>query len=173
MMDEKIDSVLRELEKQEKFELANPGAVPGREKMLAITRDIGLFYNILLRSNGTKKILEVGTSTGYSTIWFAEAIREQIGAKIITIEQEDKKIQRATQNFQRTGVDSIIEIRKGDALNILKEIVKETLESELFDFAFIDADKERCAQYFDAILPILKRDGIIAIDNILKPEKVQ
>ena len=169
MLDQKIDSLLRELEKQEKFELENPDAVPGREKMLAITRDIGIFYNILLRTSKTAKILEIGMSTGYSTIWFAEAIRGNPGAKIITIEQEEKKIQRATENFQKTEVDSIIEIRKGVAIDVLKEIVKETTEK--FDFIFIDADKEKCGQYFDLVLPIVKPGGIIGIDNILKPER--
>ena len=169
MLDEKIDSVLRELEKQEKYELENPNAVPGREKMLAITRDIGVFYNILLRTNRAKKVLEIGTSTGYSTIWFAEAIRENPGAKIITIEQEEKKIRRAKENFQKTGVNSIIEIKQGLAIDVLKQVVKETTES--FDFIFIDADKEKCAQYFDLVLPILKTGGIIGVDNILKPER--
>jgi len=169
MLDAKIDSILRELEKQEKYELENPNAVPREEKMLAITRNIGIFYNILLRSNEAKKILEIGTSTGYSTIWFAEAIREQIDSKIITIEQEEGKIQRAQDNFQKTGVNSIIEIRKGIAIEVLKEIVKETKEP--FDFIFIDADKEKCAEYFDLVLPIVKIGGIIGIDNILKPER--
>lgn len=169
MIDQRVNSVLQELEKQEKFELENPDAVPGREKMLAITRDIGIFYNILLRTNKAKNVLEIGTSTGYSTIWFAEAIRENPGAKIITIEQEEKKIKRAKENFQKTGVDSMIEIRQGLAIDVLKQIVKETTES--FDFIFIDADKEKCAEYFDLVLPILKTGGIIGIDNILKPER--
>ena len=169
VLDQKIDSVLQELEKQEKFELENPDAVPGRQKMLAITRDIGIFYNILLRNNKARKILEIGTSTGYSTIWFAEALREQAGAKIITIEQEEGKIQRAKENFQKTGVESIIEIRKGLAIDVLKQIVKETTEP--FDFVFIDADKEKCVEYFDLALKIVKTGGIIGIDNILKPER--
>ena len=169
MLDQKIDSILQELERQETFELENPDAVPGREKMLAITRDIGIFYNILLRASKARRILEIGTSTGYSTIWFAEAIREFPGAEIITIEQEDKKIIRAKENFEKAGVDSTVEIKQGLAINVLKQIVKETTEP--FDFIFIDADKEKCAQYFDLVLPILKTGGIIGIDNILKPER--
>ena len=171
MLDEKIDRVLRELEKQEKFEQENPDAVPGREKMLAITRDIGLFYNILLRGNNTKKILEIGTSTGYSAIWFAEAIRDKPDAKIITIEAEEKKIQRAKENFAKTGVSELIEIRKGDALDVLLDIANENKHKETFDFVFIDADKERAIQYFDIVLPLLKTGGIVGTDNILQPER--
>ena len=92
MFDEKIDRVLRELENQEKFELENPKAVPNGEKMRAITRNIGIFYNILLQVNKASKILEIGTSTGYSSIWFAEAIRRYPDAKIITIEADEKKV---------------------------------------------------------------------------------
>lgn len=90
MIDEKIDLVLRSLEKQAKFEDENPREVDHSEKMLSVTRNIGLFYNILLRSNGAKNILEIGTSVGYSAIWFAEAIRENNGS-IISLEQDPKK----------------------------------------------------------------------------------
>jgi predicted O-methyltransferase YrrM len=92
VIDEKIDQVLRTLEKQAKFEEEYPDKVERSERMLSITRNIGLFYNIFLRSCGVKNILEIGTSVGYSTIWFAEAIRNNQGTKIISIEQDSKKI---------------------------------------------------------------------------------
>ena len=99
MIDEKIDLVLKSLEKQEKFENENPQQVGYSEKMLSITRNIGLFYNILLRSNIAKNILEIGTSVGYSTIWFADAMRENNGS-IISLEQDPKKIERAKKNIE-------------------------------------------------------------------------
>lgn len=167
-MDERIDRVLKRLEKQERYEQENPDAVPGREKMLAITRDIGLFYNILLRFSGTRRILEVGTSTGYSTIWFAEAVRGVPGSQVITIEQEDAKISRARKNFHDTGLECMIEMRRGLAAEILCELVA---AGERFDFVFIDADKERVIEYFDLSLRLLRTGGIIGIDNIIKPEK--
>lgn len=166
-MDENIDTVLHELEQQERFEQENPDAVPGREKMLAITRDIGLFYNILLRSNDTKKVLEIGTSTGYSTIWFADAIIGRQDAKITTIEQEEKKIARAQENFTRTGFDGIINIMQGTAIDVLRKLDSK----EEFDFVFIDADKENVIEYFDLALCMIRPGGIIGIDNVLKPER--
>ena len=108
MIDEKIDHILKKLEKQEIFERENPTNVQQSEKMLAITRNIGLFYNILLRGIKAKKILEIGTSTGYSTLWFAEAIGSQNEAKIITIDQDEKKIIRAKKNFEETGVSNFL-----------------------------------------------------------------
>ena len=171
MIDEKIDQILKKLEKQEIFERDNPTKVEPSEKMLAITRNIGLFYNILLRGMNAKKILEIGTSTGYSTLWFAEAISTKGEAKIITIDQDEKKIARAQKNFEEAGVSNLIEIREGDAIDVLSKIQKEKDAIESFDFIFIDADKERYIQYFDMIFPLVRTGGFIGADNILWPER--
>lgn len=167
MIDEKIDLVLRTLEKQAKFENENPQQINHPEKMLSITRDIGLFYNILLRSNATKNILEIGTSVGYSTIWFAEAMKENKGS-IISLEQDPKKIERAKKNLEAVGLSQYVKIIQGDALESLTKISK---ESKKFDFVFIDADKERYIQYFDMTLSLLKKGGIVGADNIVFPER--
>ena len=171
MVNEKIDQILKKLEKQEIFERDNPTKVEPSEKMLAITRNIGLFYNILLRGMNAKKILEIGTSTGYSTLWFAEAISTKGEAKIITIDQDEKKIARAQKNFEEAGVSNLIEIREGDAIDVLSKIQKEKDAIESFDFIFIDADKERYIQYFDMIFPLVRTGGFIGADNILWPER--
>ena len=170
MINSKIDEILKNLELQENFERQNPAQIPHSEKMLAITRKIGLFYNLLLRGFNAKKILEIGTSVGYSTIWFAESLLEQKDSKIITIDNDEKKIARAKKNFDDAGVSNLIEIRKGDALKVLSEIQYE-FGPESFDFVFIDADKERYIQYFDAIFPLVKLGGIIGADNILEPKR--
>lgn len=171
MIDEQIDQVLKKLEKQEIYERENPDKVKQSEKMLAITRNIGFFYNILLRGVKAEKILEIGTSTGYSTLWFAEAIKGKNAGKIITIDQDEKKIGRAGKNFEEAGVSNLIEIRHGDAIEILNKILEEFNSKETFDFIFIDADKERYIQYFDLVSPLLKAGGFVGADNILWPER--
>jgi len=171
VIDEKIDRILKKLEKQEIYEREEPTKVQQSEKMLAITRNIGLFYNVLLRGSNAKKILEIGTSTGYSTLWFAEAISTKNEGKIITIDQDEKKIVRAKKNFEDADVRNLIEIRHGDALEILSQIREEFDFTETFDFIFIDADKERYIQYFDKVFPLLKTGGFIGADNILWPER--
>ncbi len=171
MIDEKIDQVLRTLEKQAKFEEEYHDKVGRSERMLSITRNIGLFYNIFLRSTGAKNILEIGTSVGYSTIWFAEALRENLGTKIISLEQDSKKIERAKKNFVTAGVEQYIEILQGDALETLSKISNQKESLNKFDFIFIDADKERYIQYFDMSLPLLKKGGVIGADNIVYPER--
>ena len=173
MIDSKIESVLKRIEEQEKFEQENPNEIPNSEKVLAIGRNTGIFYNILLQSMATKKILEIGMSAGYSTIWFADAISKKPNGKIITIDQDKKKIEQAKRNFEDAGVGDLIEIRHGDALEVLSDISNESNSAESLDFVFIDADKERYIQYFDAVLPLVKPGGIIGADNILFPERFQ
>lgn len=171
-MNKKIERVLSELEKRALYEQENYHKVSHDERMLAITKDTGIFYNILLKAQNPKRILEVGTSTGYSTLWFAEAIRHD--SKIITIEQNPKKIKIATRNFKRAGVQKKIEIRKGAAEGVLKQMLEIFMKSRSkkhFDFIFLDADKESYSLYFDIGLKMLKKDGIIAADNIIYPKR--
>ncbi len=173
MPESKINSVLERIEKQEKFEQENPREILNSEKVLAIGRNTGIFYNILLQNMKAKKILEIGMSVGYSGIWFADAISNQKDGKIITIDQDIKKIERAKRNFEDAGVYNLVEIRHGDALQILSEMADNSSFEEFFDFVFIDADKERYIQYFDTVLPMLRPGGIIGADNILFPERFQ
>jgi len=163
---EKIKAVLDRLEERSALEEAEKIVVDHDDRMLAISQDTGEFYNILLRGIKAKSILEVGMSTGYSTLWFADAILEN-GGKIITIEENQSKISRARKNFEEAGVSNV-EIKEGKALQILQELSKSNQIP--FDFAFIDADKENTIEYFDLILPMIRIGGIIATDNILYPE---
>lgn len=171
-MDKKISLVLSRLEKQEKLELKAGDKIPHLQRIQAITPNIGSFYNILLRAINAKHILEIGTSSGYSTIWFAEALQKSAKSKIITIENNPKKIQLARKNFEESGLADKIEIRQGDALNVLVQITSDLKKTrQRFDFIFIDADKERYIQYFDASLPLLRIGGLVCADNIIFPKK--
>ena len=131
-----------------------------------------MFYNILLKSINAKKILEIGMSVGYSGLWFADAVMSdtQSDGQIITIDREKFKIDKATQNFEEAGVNSLIKIREGEARKILHEIMEEFGEN-YFDFIFIDADKESYIEYFDLCLSLVRKGGIIGADNILLPER--
>ena len=131
-----------------------------------------MFYNILLKSSNAKNILEIGMSVGYSGLWFADAVMSntQSNGQIITIDREKFKIDNATRNFEEAGVGSLIKIREGEARKILYEI-KDEFNENYFDFIFIDADKESYIEYFDLCLPLVRKGGIIAADNILFPER--
>jgi len=165
-----ISNVLEKLEEQSTLEKSREVSIAPEDRMLAITKETGELLNLILRLKNAKNILEVGTSTGYSTIWCAEAIYEQSG-KIITIEQNPNKIKRAKENFQKAGIASMITIKKGLAMQILQELNSQKEYWEFFDFVLIDADKENVIEYFDLILPMVSVGGVIITDNMLYPEK--
>ena len=169
-MKESISNVLQELEKQSSLEKERKVDVPQQDRMLAITKETGELLNMILRLKNAKNMLEVGTSTGYSTIWCAEAIYENSG-KIITIEQNPDKIKRASKNFEKAEISDNIIIKEGLAIKILKELNTKDENQNFFDFVLIDADKENIMEYFDLILPMVTIGGIIVTDNMLYPEK--
>lgn len=139
-------------------------------RMLAITPDTARFYHKLLRGINAKNVLELGTSSGYSTLWFVDAMLQNTkNPKITTIEGSPVKVQMAQGNFEAAGVSEFIKIRHGQILDVLYELPKRTV----FDFVLIDADKENATKYFDLVLPRLKIGGIIATDNVLLPKRYQ
>jgi len=171
MINEKIQNVLSRLEKDIDYENSHRDEVPSEKRLNCISKNIGTFYNIMLKSIHAKNILEIGMSVGYSGLWFADAIMSNTqDGKIITIDREQFKIDSATRNFEEAGVSSLIKIREGEARKILHEI-KEEFGENYFDFIFIDADKESYIEYFDLCLPLVRKGGIIAADNILLPER--
>jgi len=169
-MIDSISKVLDELETQSNLEKSRRSDVPHEDRMLAITKETGELLNMILRLKNAKNILEVGMSTGYSTIWCAEAISVQSG-KIITIEQNPSKIKRAKENFHKAGVTDTITIKKGLAMQILTELSLQQRYKDFFDFVLIDADKENVKEYFDLIFPMVSVGGVIVTDNMLYPEK--
>jgi len=169
-MIDSISKVLDELDAQSTLEKSKKVDIPSEDRMLAITKETGELFNMILRLKNAKNMLEVGTSTGYSTIWCAEVISEQSG-KIITIEQNPNKIKRAKENFQKAGVTDTITIKEGLAMQILSELNLQQRYKDFFDFVLIDADKENVIEYFDLIFPMVSVGGVIITDNMLYPEK--
>jgi caffeoyl-CoA O-methyltransferase len=167
-MDKKIWSVLARLERQSLLEKARKIDVEPQKRMLAITPETARFYHKILLGIKARKILELGTSSGYSTLWFADAIMQN-KPKIITIEKNSLKVRMAQANFEAAGVSDMIKIRHGQILDVLSKIP----DKPVFDFVLIDADKENITKYFESVLPKTKVGGIIATDNVLLPAKYQ
>ena len=172
MINEKIQSVLSRLEKDIDYENKHLDEISSEKRLNCISKNIGMFYNIMLKSINAKNILEIGTSVGYSGLWFADAVlsNTQSEGQIITIDRVKIKIDNAIQNFKEAEVCSLIKIKEGEARKILREI-KEEFSENYFDFIFIDADKESYIEYFDLCLPLVRKGGIIGADNILFPER--
>ncbi len=125
-----------------------------------IPADTGKFlYNLILVSKA-KNILEIGTSNGYSTIWLAEAAKQNKG-KVTTIEISESKAKMAKENFERSKLKNIIRIIHGDALKEIQKL------REKYDFMFIDAIKRDYIKYLKLNEKNLKKNSIIVADNAI------
>lgn len=124
-----------------------------------ITPEEGRFLQVLVSACQARRALEIGTLGGYSGIWIARSLAP--GGKLITIEQNPHHAQVAQEHFARAGVLDKVEIRQGNALQILPTLVSENP----FDFVFIDADKSGYRQYLDWAIEHTRLGGVIAAHN--------
>jgi predicted O-methyltransferase YrrM len=127
----------------------------------------GKLLNLLAGNCGARRILEIGTLGGYSTIWLARALSP--GGKLITIEALEKHATVARKNVERAGLTNIIELHLGRALDILRNFAK---DQPSFDFFFIDADKQNNADYFAYAIKLSHPGSVIVIDNVIRTGKV-
>jgi predicted O-methyltransferase YrrM len=124
----------------------------------------GKLLQVLARSIGARRILEVGTLGGYSTIWMARALPQ--GGKLITLEYDPKHADVARANIERAGLGHVVEIRLGKAIDSLPKIAAEG--GGPFDFVFIDADKASNADYFAWAMKLTRLGSIIIVDNVVR-----
>lgn len=171
-MDSDIAKILDKLENRSSLEKTHKMDIPLEERMLAITKETGELINIILLIAKAKNVLEIGTSTGYSTLWCAEIVKRNAG-KIFTIERNQGKIDRAKKKFSDAGVAKNINIINGTALETLEQFSRKKEFQNFFDFVLIDADKENAIRYFDLAFPLVRKGGIIMTDNMLYPKKYQ
>jgi predicted O-methyltransferase YrrM len=136
----------------------------GLEKFgTVVDEDVSRMLHIFVRLTCAKKILEIGTSIGYSTISMAEATKEYNG-KIITIEYDQQVAKQAIKNFERYGVAENVEVKIGDALEIVPRI------REKFDLIFQDVgDKGLYPILFDHCVRLLKHGGLLLAEDALHP----
>lgn len=127
--------------------------------MMNVAPAEGEYLAGLVRNLEAKKVLEIGTSNGYSGIWLAMAVRET-GGKLITLEVDKARYDLAQNNFQATGLADVIDSRLTDAL-----IEIQTLQGP-FDLVFIDAWKPDYIRYFKAVFPKVRSGGVIAAHNV-------
>jgi len=135
---------------------------------ISISASQGKFLQVLAKLCNAKKILELGTLAGYSTIWLARALPKD--GKLISLEYEPMHAKVAGQNIKRAGLDTIVEIRVGKALDLLPALAKENIAP--FDVIFIDADKPPYAEYFEWALKLSRPGTLIIADNVIREGKV-
>ena len=169
-MNTKILRVLSSLGRESDRQMRSKSTqLPGRE-MIAITQDTGVFLSLLLRAIHATSVLEIGTSSGYSSLWFADALLSNATKgkppSIVTIDSNPDKVRWARANFRKAGVESIVKVIEDEATNVLCQLRN---SRKRFDFVFIDADKENIISYFELALPMVRPGGIVAADNMLLP----
>lgn len=128
----------------------------------------GMLLHLLARMQHPKRILEIGTLGGYSTIWLAMALAP--GGRLITLEYEPRHAQVAQENIARAGLTDRVEIRVGRALDSLAQLAAEGLDS--FDLIFIDADKPNNPDYFRWALSLSRPGTAIIVDNVVRDGRV-
>ena len=135
---------------------------------ISISPNQGKFLHILAKLRNAKKILEIGTLGGYSTIWMARALPDD--GTLTTLEVDQKHADVARQNFENCGLSAKINIRLGKAIDILPQLEKEGAGP--FDMIFIDADKPPYTEYFQWALKLSKPGTLIIADNVIREGKV-
>jgi predicted O-methyltransferase YrrM len=128
-------------------------------RMLNITPDTGEFLAVLVKATGARRILEIGTSNGYSTLWLAAAAAPVDGA-VTTIELAHEKIEMARANFARAGLDTRITLLEGDAGAML-----DSLFDASFDLLFLDSKRSAYLDWWPDIRRVLRPGGLLVVDN--------
>ena len=124
----------------------------------------GQFMALLIRLMGAKRILEIGTYTGYATLWMALALPDD--GKIISCDVSEQWTAVGRRFWATAGVEHKIDLRLQPALGTLQTLLDEGAQKS-FDFAFIDADKVNYQPYFEACLQLIRPGGLIMVDNVL------
>jgi caffeoyl-CoA O-methyltransferase len=145
-MEAKISNVLEEMYRDER-----PGA-------WNVTPEDGRLLRVLTEAIGAKQVVEIGTSHGYSAIWFCLAL-QTTGGRLITHEIDPDRVSLARENFKRAGVEHIVTLVEGDAHKTV------TMLKGPIDILFLDADKAGNIDYLNKLLPLVRPGGLILAHN--------
>ena len=152
-----IDTLLDELEA---FGLANDAEHAERaSRMLNITRDTGELLAVLVHARGARRVLEIGTSNGYSTLWLARAARS-LGGSVVTVEKAQDKVDMAHANFVRAQLQGVIGQLLADAGDVLRDAA-----DGAYDVIFLDSARQQYALWWPQLDRVLAAGGVLVVDN--------
>lgn len=161
-----LKSSLQEMDILQKLrEETDAMRLPALMKTMLSSPEESQFIALLLKMTRAKKILEIGTFTGYTTLWMAMSIPSD--GKIITCDISDRFAGIGERYWKEAGVLEKIDLKIGPALSTIDELLEHGQEGT-FDFIFIDADKENYINYYEKALQLVRTGGIIGIDNVLR-----
>lgn len=156
-MNPSLKALLLELER---FGVQNDAARDDySERMLNITHDTGEFLSVLVHATGARRILEIGTSNGYSTLWLAQATSSN-GGHVTTVESSAYKVELARQNFERSGLAAYITLLHRDASEALQDFPEGSI-----DLLFLDTNRNKYTAWWPHLRLILRPGGLLVADN--------
>jgi len=163
-MDQQLRKFLRELEEQG---LENDARATERSRMmLNLEPASAQLVSILVRASGVTRALEIGTSNAYSTIWLAWSLAPA-GGRIISVDRNPDKHALARENLRRAGFLEMVELRTGDATEIVGELAGP------FDLVFLDADRRKFPEIMEVLLPKIAKRALVIADNVHShPEEI-
>lgn len=144
--------------------LAEMEAHGARERIPIVVPETGALLHVLALASGARRVLEVGTAIGVSTLYLARAVPED--GRVISFEIDADRQRAARSYLDRAGVGERVDLRLQDAREGLREL------DGAFDFAFLDGVKAQYGDYFDGVLPLLRRGGVLTVDNVLRGGRV-
>ncbi|KOG33244.1 O-methyltransferase [Streptomyces resistomycificus] len=134
----------------------------------AVTAPQGKLLQLLAQIQGARNILEIGTLGGYSTIWLARALPAD--GRLVSLEYSPRHAEVATRNIARAGLDKVVEVRVGPALESLPRLADENPAP--FDLVFVDADKANNPHYVEWALRLTRAGSLIIVDNVVRDGRV-
>ncbi|NLU73092.1 methyltransferase domain-containing protein [Streptomyces sp. HNM0575] len=156
-MDERLTAFLRELYREGREHDA-----PLADRLLRLrnmTPEASGLISLLIRARGAVDVLEIGTSNGYSAVWFADALRDT-GGRLVGVETERSRVEAARRNLERAGVSDYAEIVHGDGGEVLAQAPDASL-----DLVVLDAERPAYPGYWPDLRRVLRSHGIVAVDN--------
>jgi predicted O-methyltransferase YrrM len=164
----KVDEVFAEFEQRNTDERTRAASLGSRqfehrdEFLLPVGREVGWFLHSLIVAKRPARVLELGTSYGYSTLFLADAVT-QVGGTLITMEMADYKQAAARTMIERAGISAVVDFRLGDAVALINA------DAGPFDLVLLDIWKDLYVPCLHALYPKLADEGIIAADNMIEP----
>lgn len=156
-MGDSLEALKAELERLGE---ANDAATRERPRlMLNITRDTGEFLSVLVRATRARRVLEIGTSNGYSTLWLAEAAKA-VGGSVTTVEFAEYKVGLARATFARSGLARTITLVHDDAGNLLQKS-----PAGAYDLVFLDSERPEYPGWWPDLGRVLRPGGLLVVDN--------
>jgi predicted O-methyltransferase YrrM len=158
-IDDALTAVLDELRH---YGAAHDAGQPDRlDRLRNVEPDTARVLAVLVRATGARRLLEIGTSNGYSTLWLADAVGS-VGGNLVSLDIDADRSAMAAQNLDRTGLRELVELRVEDAAVSLQNA-----PDRAWDMIFLDAERPAYAGYWPDLVRVLRPGGLLAVDNVL------